>query len=69
MRTDDDNKENKAESRPYTSEQLAGIKKIKAAKARGDLYGVLGLERGCSESEVKKAYRKANSTRFAYSQS
>ncbi|KAJ3108965.1 DnaJ sub B member 14 [Phlyctochytrium planicorne] len=47
-----------APARPYTPEQVEGIKKIKAMKGKGDLYGVLGLEKGCEESEIKKAYRK-----------
>ncbi|KAJ3411722.1 ATP-dependent RNA helicase dbp6 [Chytridiales sp. JEL 0842] len=45
-------------SRPYTPEQVAGIKRIKACKAKGDLYAILGLEKGCSDSDIKKAYRK-----------
>ncbi|KAJ3196208.1 DnaJ (Hsp40), sub B, member 12 [Irineochytrium annulatum] len=45
-------------SRPFTPDQTDGIKKIKAMKAKGDLYGVLGLEKGCEESDIKKAYRK-----------
>ncbi|KAI8847529.1 DnaJ domain-containing protein [Chytridium lagenaria] len=45
-------------SRPFTPEQTEGIKRIKAMKVKGDLYGVLGLEKGCDESAIKKAYRK-----------
>ncbi|KAJ3219424.1 hypothetical protein HDU67_001255 [Dinochytrium kinnereticum] len=47
-----------APSRPFTPEQTEGIKRIKGMKAKGDLYGVLGLEKGCDESAIKKAYRK-----------
>eukprot|EP00842_Homolaphlyctis_polyrhiza_P003064 jgi/Hompol1/3759/HPOL_003353-RA len=45
-------------SRPFTSEQVEGIKRIKAVKAKGDLYGVLGLTKDCSDADIKKAYRK-----------
>jgi DnaJ family protein B protein 12 len=44
--------------RPYTPDQVEGIKRIKGCKAKGDLYAILGLEKGCSESDIKKAYRK-----------
>ena len=47
-------------SRSYTPEQVEGIKRIKACKAKGDLYAVLGLEKGCSDSDIKKAYRKVS---------
>ncbi|KAI9106152.1 hypothetical protein DFS34DRAFT_48845 [Phlyctochytrium arcticum] len=45
-------------SRPFTSEQVEGIKRIKVCKTKGDLYAILGLEKGCSDTEIKKAYRK-----------
>ncbi|KAJ3381345.1 hypothetical protein HDU84_005164 [Entophlyctis sp. JEL0112] len=45
-------------SRPFTQDQVAGIKRIKAMKAKGDLYGILNLEKSCSDSDIKKAYRK-----------
>ncbi|KAI8918421.1 hypothetical protein DFJ77DRAFT_293660 [Powellomyces hirtus] len=45
-------------SRSYTPEQVAGIKRIKACKGKGDLYEILGLTKGCSDAEIKKAYRK-----------
>ncbi|KAJ3102198.1 hypothetical protein HDU96_009715 [Phlyctochytrium bullatum] len=48
-------------SRPYTPDQVEGIKRIKDMKAKGDLYGVLGLQKGCEESDIKKAYRKVGS--------
>ncbi|KAJ3088039.1 hypothetical protein HK102_009712 [Quaeritorhiza haematococci] len=44
--------------RPYTSEQVEGITRIKKCKAKGDLYAILGLEKDCGDSEIKKAYRK-----------
>ncbi|KAI8812015.1 hypothetical protein BJ742DRAFT_706077 [Cladochytrium replicatum] len=44
--------------RPFTQEAVGGIKRIKACKAKGDLYAILGLEKGCSDSDIKKAYRK-----------
>ncbi|KAJ3027206.1 UNVERIFIED_CONTAM: hypothetical protein HDU68_004256 [Siphonaria sp. JEL0065] len=43
---------------PFTPDQVEGIKRIKAMKAKGDLYGILGVEKSCSDSEIKKAYRK-----------
>ncbi|KAJ3186742.1 hypothetical protein HDU85_007562 [Gaertneriomyces sp. JEL0708] len=50
--------ESTSASRPYTPEQVEGIKRIKACKAKGDLYAVLGLEKGSTDVEIKKAYRK-----------
>ena len=50
--------EEPAASRPFTQDQVQGIKKILSAKKSGDLYGVLGLEKGCNDNQVKKAYRK-----------
>ena len=43
--------------RPYTAEQEAGAKKILALSKKSH-YEVLGVGRGASESEAKKAYRK-----------
>jgi hypothetical protein len=54
----EEKKEEEPTQRPYTSEQVQGIKKILEYKAKGDLYGVFGLEKGCSEVQIKKAYRK-----------
>ena len=45
-------------ARPFTAEQVEGIKRLSKFKQKGDLYGVLGLEKGCSDAEIKKAYRK-----------
>ncbi|KAJ1562838.1 HBS1-like protein [Cladochytrium tenue] len=45
-------------ARPFTPEQVDGIRRIREMKTKGDLYGVLGLQKGCSESDIKKAYRK-----------
>jgi hypothetical protein len=44
--------------RPFTADQVKGIKQILASKQKGDLYGIFGLEKSCSDSELKKAYRK-----------
>ncbi|TPX64742.1 hypothetical protein SpCBS45565_g05631 [Spizellomyces sp. 'palustris'] len=52
------NSEDAGPSRPFTPDQVEGIKRIKACKANGDLYAILGLEKGCAEIEIKKAYRK-----------
>lgn len=49
---------------PYTPEHVAGIKKIRAKK--GDLYGILGLEKDCKDSEIKKAYRKVRDCYYYY---
>ena len=46
------------ETRDWKPEQAAGIKNILGLKKKGDLYGVLGLEKGATESEIKKSYRK-----------
>ncbi|KAJ1562434.1 hypothetical protein HK096_009889 [Nowakowskiella sp. JEL0078] len=46
------------EARPYTPEQESGVKRIKACKTKGNLYAILGLEKGCSDSDIKKSYRK-----------
>ena len=48
----------KEETRPFTQEQVDGIKKIKRFKANGDLYSILGVTKGAQEIEIKKAYRK-----------
>ncbi|KAJ3376444.1 hypothetical protein HDU92_000352, partial [Lobulomyces angularis] len=53
-----DNSNAEKEARPYTAEQIEGIARIKKCKTEGNLYAVLGLEKSCSENEIKKAYRK-----------
>lgn len=52
-----ENKNAKAE-RTYTNEQVKMIKEICSHREKGDLYSVLGLQRNCDASDVKKAYRK-----------
>jgi DnaJ family protein B protein 12 len=54
------NQETKSEepSRPYTQDQVKGIKRILDCKNKGDLYGIFGLEKSCTDNEIKKAYRK-----------
>lgn len=42
-------------SRGYTEEQLEIVRLIKRNR---DYYAILGLEKGCSVEEVRKAYRK-----------
>ena len=48
--------------RPLFAQNAANIhrnKKMRGGGNRGkDFYGVLGLEKGANESEIKKAYRK-----------
>jgi preprotein translocase subunit Sec63 len=44
----------------HTQEHLEGIKAIKEAKSKGDLYGILGLESSCSDADIKKSYRKVS---------
>jgi hypothetical protein len=45
-------------TRPFTQDQVEGISRIKKYKAKGDLYAILGLKKGASDSEIKKGYRK-----------
>ncbi|KAM3862988.1 dnaJ homolog subfamily B member 12a [Diretmus argenteus] len=42
-------------AKPYTTEQLDAVKKIKSCK---DYYQTLGVEKTASEEDLKKAYRK-----------
>ncbi|KAJ3314923.1 DnaJ, sub C member 18, partial [Blyttiomyces sp. JEL0837] len=49
---------NNNSTRPYTQAQLDKIQEILNHKSKNDLYGVLGLEKGSSEADVKKGYRK-----------
>ncbi|KAI8909176.1 DnaJ domain-containing protein [Gorgonomyces haynaldii] len=51
-------KEPEQPSRPFTDEQVEKIKHIVNLKKKGDLYGILGLEKDCSDNDIKKAYRK-----------
>ena len=45
----------------FTTEQVEGINKIIKFKQQGNLYKVLDLQENCTESEIKKAYRKLGS--------
>jgi DnaJ family protein B protein 12 len=55
---EENNAKEDSASRPYTQEQVQGIKRILEKKKDGDLYGIFGLEKGCTENDIKKAYRK-----------
>lgn len=44
-------------AREYTPAQAALVKRVKACKVT-QYYEILAIEKGCSDSEVKKAYRK-----------
>ncbi|KAJ1341781.1 hypothetical protein BSLG_003676 [Batrachochytrium salamandrivorans] len=41
-------------TRLYTDAQVKGIKRIRAVKAKGDLYSILGLEKEITESDIKR---------------
>ncbi|ERN00376.1 hypothetical protein AMTRI_Chr05g71970 [Amborella trichopoda] len=45
----------KVSSQSYTEEQVTIVRQIKSKK---DYYQILGLEKGCSVEDVRKAYRK-----------
>lgn len=49
-----------ADGRAYTEEQVTVVKRVLKARegGRGAHYRVLGLQQDCSESDIKKAYRK-----------
>jgi DnaJ family protein B protein 12 len=47
------------EKREYTPAQAALVKRVKACKVT-EYYEILALEKGCSDAEVKKAYRKVS---------
>jgi DnaJ homolog subfamily B member 12 len=49
-----------ADGRAFTEEQVQIVQQVLRAKqgGRGAHYRVLGLQTSCSESEIKKAYRK-----------
>ncbi|SCZ90290.1 BZ3500_MvSof-1268-A1-R1_Chr9g10779 [Microbotryum saponariae] len=44
-------------ARDYTPAQIALVKKVKACKVT-EYYAILGLDKACSDSDIKKAYRK-----------
>lgn len=44
--------------RPFTTAEVKGIKKILSHKTKGDLYGILEIEKECTDKDLKKQYRK-----------
>lgn len=46
-------------AREYTPAQLALVKRVKACRVT-QYYEILAIEKGCSDSDVKKAYRKVS---------
>jgi DnaJ family protein B protein 12 len=45
------------QTREYTVEQVEAVKRIRACEVH-DFYGILGISKEASDSEVKKSYRK-----------
>lgn len=46
-------------AREFTPAQAALVKRVKACKVT-QYYEILAIEKGCTDSEVKKAYRKVS---------
>lgn len=59
-------REHKTQTREHTQEQIEAVKRIRACGT--DYYKILGLEKKCTDSEIKKSYRKVgymfSSTRY-----
>jgi len=49
-------REHKTQTREYTQEQIEAVKRISACGT--DYYKILGLEKTCTDGEIKKSYRK-----------
>lgn len=49
----------KEKAREYTPKQAAVVERIRKCKVT-EYYEILGLEKGCDENDVKKAYRKVS---------
>ena len=45
------------DKREYTQEQAAVVKRVRSCKATA-YYEILAVQKGCDDSDVKKAYRK-----------
>lgn len=49
----------KEEQREFTPVQAALVKRVRSCKI-SNYYEILGVEKGCDDSAVKKAYRKVS---------
>jgi DnaJ family protein B protein 12 len=48
-----------AEKREFTPAQAALVKRVKACRVT-QYYEILGIEKGCTDNDIKKAYRKVS---------
>lgn len=51
-----------AEKREFTPAQAALVKRVKACRIT-QYYEILGIEKGCTDNDIKKAYRKVKDDR------
>lgn len=50
-------------ARDFTPAQAALVKRVISCKGRTQYYEILAVEKGCSDSDIKKAYRKVSANR------